>query len=225
MSALRCNHCGATFEGELDARCPKCLRKTSVVAVDGVEATGAAASGGARAAAWPAGTSCPLCLERDVSEASEAIFWLEIARRLQNGMRSSTVRCRCCSPCRERIVGLAKQRRVAAPFVAIGMMTCVLALFPDGPFVRMGIPHPTSIAVGLFVGFVAAGIPLYLVDRANRTLRSAFEATWLFRRVRESFTDKDGFLAEEQWKILADVSDGIRNEAVSAETIVETKKA
>ena len=104
---LRCNNCSASFEGERDARCPKCLRVTSVVVVVDEGPSGEAgplgAAGEVRSASWPAGKTCPLCLERDVSERPEAIFYFQLVRELAKGARWLHVRCRCCDECRLRV--------------------------------------------------------------------------------------------------------------------------
>lgn len=217
---LRCTNCETVFDGEPNARCPKCLRVTSVQVV-GEEAAGE--DGGARKASWPAGTSCPLCLERDVSDRPEAIFYFELARELAKGAPWTVVRCRCCDECRLRVEGLATHRKIAAPFVAVGVLAAAAGLFADGPLVKVGFTFPTSIFVGFALAIVIAGIPLYIVDRGNRALRRHLEVSWLFRKVKASVTaaEKDGFMSEDQWKVLPDVSEKTKAEALKAEDLVK----
>jgi len=227
---LRCTNCDASFEGERDARCPKCLRRTSVVVlgetplVAGISAAEDAPTreGGVRAASWPAGTSCPLCLERDVSDRPEAIFFFQLARQISKGARWLHVRCRCCDECRSSVEAQSRQRKIAAPFIALGIVAAGLSLFSDGPFVKMGIPFPTSIAVGLAIAIVLAGIPLFVIDHGNRTLRKRLEASWLFRKVKGSFVAADGFMAEDQWRVLPDVPEREKSEALNAEDLAKS---
>lgn len=224
---LRCTNCETTFEGAPQARCPKCLRVTSVVAEgDDVSRSGLGSGSGSaafepRAASWPAGTSCPLCLERDVSDRPEAIFYFQLAREIAKGARWLHVRCRCCDECRLRAESMSRQRKIAAPFVAVGVVAFALSLFADGPFVQLGVEFPTSIFVGLGIAFVVAGIPLFVVDRANRALRRHLEASWLFRKVKGSFTAPDGYISEEQWKVLPEISEQAKAEALKAEDLAK----
>lgn len=215
---LHCNNCSASFEGERDARCPKCLRVTSVV-VAGASASGAGGAGDVRSASWPAGTTCPLCLERDVSARPEAIFYFQLARQLAKGARWLHVRCRCCDECRLRVEALSRHRKIAAPFVAFAVVAAGLSLFADGPFVKAGISFPSSIAAGMMVAFVVGGVPLYVVDRGNRALRKHLEASWLFRTVKASFASADGFIAEDQWRVLPDIPEREKSEALKGEEI------
>lgn len=186
------------------------------------ESAGAPAAGGAvRAASWPAGTSCPLCLERDVSERPEAIFYFQLARQISKGARWLHVRCRCCDECRLSVEAQSRQRKIAAPFIAFGLVAAGLSLFSDGPFVKVGIPFPTSIAVGLAIAIVLAGIPLFVIDHGNRALRKHLESSWLLRKVKGSFVAADGFMAEDQWRVLPDLPEREKAEALKAEDLAK----
>lgn len=184
-------------------------------------ATASTGEGAARAASWPAGTSCPLCLERDVSDRPEALFYFQLARQISKGARWLHVRCRCCDECRLRVEAQSRQRKIAAPFIALGIVAAGLSLFSDGPFVKVGISFPTSIAFGLAIAIVLAGIPLFVIDHGNRALRKHLEASWLFREVKGSFVAADGYMAEDQWRVLPELSEREKAEALKAEDLAK----
>lgn len=190
--------------------------------VAGIAASSPSAEGVARAASWPAGTACPLCLERDVSHRPEAVFYFQLARQISKGARWLHVRCRCCDECRLRVEAQSRQRKIAAPFIALGLVSAGLSLFSDGPFVKVGIPFPTSIAVGIAIAIVLAGIPLFVIDHGNRALRKHLEGSWLFRKVKGSFVAADGYMAEDQWRVLPDLPERERAEALKAEDLAKS---
>ena len=55
---LNCTNCNASFDGDPSERCPKCLRRTSVLAAAGEAPSPRAAL----PAPWPDGPACPICL-------------------------------------------------------------------------------------------------------------------------------------------------------------------
>ncbi|MBX3189961.1 MAG: hypothetical protein KF819_23250 [Labilithrix sp.] len=200
---LRCTHCDGAFEGDEDARCPKCLRRTSVV--EAVEQK-ASARRVDQPAPWPAGTACPLCLAREVGDD---VFHFEIAESGPNiggPAASTTVRCRCCAECRARVVGLQRVRKVALPFVLLGIVAWLASPIAEAPLrARLHLGFPAAFAVGTLIALIVAGVPLFFVDRAQRVMRKSLETSWLFQKVRASLPAPDGLLQHEHGKVLADV--------------------
>jgi len=202
---LRCTNCDAAFEGDASARCPKCLRVTSVIeAIDGAHDPRDGAP-----APWPAGTACPLCVTGSVSDATFH-FELPIPQGASppGGIaRWMTVRCRCCEDCRGRVVGLRRLRSGALPLVALGMLLWPLALVSDLPLRAFGLGKLEGVMLSTLVCAVLVGVPLVLVDRASRSMRRNLEKSWLFRRVQErvgAIGVAGAVAPQEHWRLLAD---------------------
>jgi hypothetical protein len=174
-------------------------------------------------AAWPDGTRCPLCLAHDVTAA---IFHFEIERTSASASASSagaardarsvTVRCKCCDECRARVVRLARLRWSVLPFVIGGTVAWPVAMVTDLPERLSGLGKVEVVMITTLLCALIAGVPLVLVDLANRSLRKHLEASWLFRRIRlrvQPPGDADDTRPHDHWKVLAD--------APAAATVVE----
>lgn len=219
---LRCTNCEAAFDHEpreREARCPKCLRRTTVREEGDV----APQSRDGAPAPWPAGTACPLCLAHPVTDAT---FHFELgdphpraphehvherdasASALDpTGIaRPALVRGRCCAVCRRRVVTLARLRWGALPFVALGMLAWPLSFASDLPFRLWGIGRLEMAMLSTLLCAFVIGIPLLLVDHANRSMRKNLETSWLFRRVRERLLPgrPHDAASREHWRLHAD---------------------
>jgi hypothetical protein len=211
---LRCSNCEAAFEGDRKARCPKCLRLTTVVEDGDV----APARRDGAPAPWPAGTACPLCLVQPVSDAT---FHFELAEAASPSNAASSgsptiVRCRCCGACRRRVVTLVRLRWGALPLVAAGMLAWPLSFASDLPFRLWGIERLEFAMVATLVCAFVVGVPLSVVDHANRWMRRNLETSWLFRRVKEGAARGEphhGAASRDTWRLLA--------EAPARATVVE----
>jgi hypothetical protein len=207
---LRCTNCEATFDGELAERCPKCLRRTSVVEAPAPLPSAASAP----PAPWPDGPSCPLCVASAVSAAS---FVIEIpsgapqtADTAGKPPPSTTVRCLCCDACRERVVTLSRRRSVLLPLVMLVMLAWPVLLVSDAPMRRL---HVDKLSAGLYVTALCAllvTLPLLVLDRASRATRKNLQASWLLRqllvRVRaQAVGDPE---RPDEWKVLAEARPG-----------------
>ena len=202
---LRCTNCAAIFDGEPSARCPKCLRRTSVF--ETVEDVGPPE--GSAAAAWPAGTSCPLCMSCPVSEAT---FHLEVAK-VGSGAGGShqewrDVRCRCCDACRARVDATSRLRWTALPLSAIGTVGWVLALVSDAPLRVLGVEKLGVVVLATLLCAFVVGVPLVMLDRANSNVRRTLETSWLLRQVQTRLGHVDGALPPEQWRVVAEAPEG-----------------
>lgn len=176
-------------------------------------------------APWPAGTACPLCLEHPVSDAT---FHFELgehevspgpptrhgslpppavqaARSAVTSGASPLVRCRCCATCHGRVVTLARLRWGALPFVAVGMLAWPLSFASGLPFRLWGIGRLEMAMLATLVCAFVIGVPLFLVDHANRSMRRNLETSWLFRRVRERVSPgrPHDAASREHWRLLA----------------------
>lgn len=217
---LRCTNCDAVFDEDRAARCPKCLRLTTVIEDGDV----APAPREGTPAPWPAGTACPLCL---VGPVSDATFHLEIAAGAPPGAarRASAltfVRCRCCGSCRRRVVTLARLRVGALPIVGVGMLVWPLSLATDLPFRLWGIDRIEVAMLSTLVCAVVVGVPLFLLDHANRSMRRNLERSWLFRRVRERVSPvpaRESVVGRDDWRLLAGAPRGAT--AVDATELVD----
>jgi hypothetical protein len=178
-------------------------------------------------APWPAGTACPLCVAHPVSDAT---FHFELGelgdhahpaqgRDAGAGGPKTTgltalVRCRCCPACRRRVVAVARLRWAALPFVAIGMLAWPLSFASSLPSRLWGIDRLETAMLSTLVCAFVIGVPLVLVDHANRSMRRNLESSWLFRRVKERAPlhadvhaharAHDGAASRDHWKLLAD---------------------
>lgn len=177
-------------------------------------------------APWPAGSACPLCLEHPVSDAT---FHFELGDHeasqgtpMRHGSRpppaahaptlttsaggaSPLVRCRCCATCHGRVVTLARLRWGALPFVAVGMLAWPLSFASGLPFRLWGIGRLEMAMLATLVCAFVIGVPLFLVDHANRSMRRNLETSWLFRRVRERVSPgrPHDAASREHWRLLA----------------------
>jgi hypothetical protein len=203
---LSCTNCDATFDGDLSERCPKCLRRTTVVQA----AAPAPSPDAAPPAPWPDGPACPLCLTGAVSAAS---FLIEIpsgaaqtAETAGKPEAATTARCLCCDACRERVVTVARRRSVLLPVVMIVMLAWPVLLVSELP---MRLLHVEKLDAGVIVSLLCAilvAVPLVVLDRGSRAVRKNLEASWLLRqllaRVRAQATG--GPERPDEWKVLAE---------------------
>lgn len=207
--AYRCTNCGNEFDDAPDLRCPRCLRKTSVISTD--VAAAVRPSRRLLETAWPSSTSCPLCLTRTIDAS---VFFLRISRITTAGYsretRSITVKCRCCSWCRSGVERLETLRWAALPLVLIGMMTMVFSMASDSPLRSLGLSQGAAILVGEAIGLALVALPLGLVVATQRRLRTRFEMTELFQRARDAVPDPRGFFEQEHWTLATSVRKGAR---------------
>lgn len=229
--ALRCKNCGHAFEGEPSDRCPKCLRLTSVVRAGGSDArreeaggeeAGARAAGGA--ASWPAGTACPLCLAEAVAaDPGVVVHFVFVGAssrvRLEAGHRGVAVRARACVSCRQRVVARDRTRWAALPFALLGLFAWPAALVSSEPLASAWhVDAVSAIALATLACVLVTGVPLFLVDHANRATRRALEVSWLFRRVRASIEEDAPSGPPERWRLTARVPADAK--PISAEELV-----
>ncbi len=157
-------------------------------------------------APWPDGTRCPLCLEHDVTAAS---FHFEIESTAKEGKtiaaRWLTVRARCCDRCAGRVHRLGQLRAAALPVVALGTLAWPLSIVSTLPMRLLSLGRLEAVMMTTLVCAVIVGVPLVLLDHANRVLRKNLEASWLFRRIRTSVqeTDAHALVPNDHWKVLS----------------------
>jgi hypothetical protein len=171
-------------------------------------------------APWPDGSACPLCLVRDVSGAT---FHFEIeksaassssGRAAQHGRGGhaaqwTTVRCRCCDPCRARVAALARRRVVLFPLALLGTLAWPVALATELPMRLFALERLEAVMLTTLVCAVLVAVPLVLLDRGNRALRANLEASWLFRRLRARVQQSAAPATADaphgdHWKVFAD---------------------
>lgn len=165
-------------------------------------------------APWPDGSACPLCLERDVSSAT---FHFEIEKTAAtpgsggHAAQWTTVRCRCCDPCRARVAGLVRRRAVLFPLALLGTFAWPVALATDVPMRWLALERLEAVMLmTLFCACIVA-VPLVMLDRSNRAIRKNLEASWLFRRLRARVQQAaapnaraPGTPGNDHWKVFAD---------------------
>lgn len=188
---LSCTNCGAASEDATLERCPKCLRRSSLVARE-------EGRGGSRVA-WPTGPACPLCLERD---AGRATFYVGI-RKSRIGMLPGDVehaflrvRYRSCDACHAAIVRLGRLRRIAVVSLVTCLVGCALAVtyLAGVAMVAVLVVCLTSVAVAFGAVYVE-----------NGRLRRPIEDTTVFRHARERATDPGGLVTQEGWQLWAEI--------------------
>jgi hypothetical protein len=207
---LTCTNCDATFEGDPSERCPKCLRRTSVVQAP----PPAGAPEAAPPAPWPDGPTCPICLASPVTSASFVIDIpsgiAQTAETAGKPSASTAVRCRCCDACRARVLTLAQRRVVLLPLVMLVMLAWPVLLVSDAP---MRALHVAKLEAGLTVTLLAAAlvmVPLLVLDRASRATRKNLQASWLLRQLvaRARGGASSGPSQPEEWRVVADAHAG-----------------
>lgn len=157
-------------------------------------------------APWPDGTRCPLCLAHDVTAAT---FHFEIESTAKEGKtiaaRWLTVRARCCDDCTRRVHRLGQLRVAALPIVALGTIAWPLSILSTLPMRLLGLGRLEAVMATTLLCAVIVGVPLLLLDHANRALRKNLEASWLFRRVRTRVqqTDAHELVPNDHWRVLA----------------------
>ena len=208
---LRCTNCEASFDGELSERCPRCLRRTTVVSAD-------APSASAVPAPWPDGTACPLCL---IGSVSAATFLVEIpsgaALTADTAARppvSTIARCRCCDECAARVVGLSRRRLALLPLVALVMLAWPVLCVSELPMRLLRTDKLEAALVVTVLSAVLVAMPLAVLDMSSRAVRKNFQASWLLRqllaRVRAQATGgperPDDPERPDEWRVLADTA-------------------
>jgi hypothetical protein len=207
---LRCTNCDATFDGDPADRCPKCLRRTSVVQASATTSSAAEPP----PAPWPDGATCPLCLTAAVTAAS---FLIDIptgaaptAETAGKPAITTTIRCRSCDTCRERIVTVERRRAILLPLVTLVMVGWPILLVSEVP---MRVLHVSKLDAGLLVTLLVAilvTVPLVVLDRGSRATRKNLQASWLLRQLlarvhAQAVGDPE---RPEEWKILAEPRKG-----------------
>lgn len=196
---LRCTNCNTEVDAEPGARCPNCLRRSSVVDSAAPPRAIAPPPGETLAKAWPKGTTCPLCRERDVSAAT---FVFSIAKSKiamipgQNEHRWVHVRCRSCDGCRARVERLESLRKIGiACLVAFGLAMLALSQLAAGVAV-------VAVVLG---SAVAVATSLIVVFAANSALRRNLEGTPVFEKAIARVSPPGGLVTQERWTVHADV--------------------
>ena len=202
---LSCTNCDATFDGEPSDRCPKCLRRTSVVQAGSTSGSTAFAT----PAPWPDGTACPLCLTGTVSAASFLVELPSGAATAETGgiaPHSTTVRCRCCDACRARVVSLSRLRGVLLPLVAIVMLAWPVLAISELPMRLLRVEKLEAVFVVTVLCAALAAVPLVVLDRSSRTVRKNLAASWLLRQLLARVRAQAGGGPErpDEWKVLAE---------------------
>jgi hypothetical protein len=222
---LRCTNCEASFDGERDERCPKCLRRTSVVQT--MDSTAPPRDG--TPAPWPDGTRCPLCITRDVTAST---FHFEIEKTGRDGgegkataPRWLTVRARCCDECQSRVHRLGRTRLAVLPVVTLGTLAWPLSILSPLPMRLLGLDRLGAIMMATLLCAVVVGVPLLFVDHANRSLRKNLETSWLFRRIRSRVQKAVpvGHVPNDHWRLLSAAS--TRAVVVDATELLRTESA
>lgn len=192
---LRCTNCNAEVEDEPGARCPSCLRRSTVVG--GARPSADPLPRTQRADAWPTGTTCPLCRVRTVSLAT---FIFTIAKSKiamtpgQNEHRWVHVRCRCCDACRARVVRLESLRKIA--------VGCLVALLLAVFALTQLVTGAVVVVAGAALAFASAVV---VVAVGNRALRTNLEGTPLFENARVRLVGPGGLVTQERWSVRAEV--------------------
>ncbi len=203
---LSCTNCSATFEGEVSERCPKCLRRTTVVRAGAPSGD----AGAAPPAPWPDGPACPLCLAGTVSTASFLIDIPSVAAQTADTagrpQPSTTVRCLCCDACRERVVTLGRLRSVLVPLVALVMLAWPALLLSALPSRLLHIDKLDAGIVMTVLCAVLVAAPLVVLDRSSRAVRRNLEASWLLRQLlaRMRVVAGGGPSQPDEWRVLAE---------------------
>jgi hypothetical protein len=207
---LRCTNCDATFDGDPSERCPKCLRRTSVVEAPPEPA----APGAAPPAPWPDGPACPLCL---TATATSATFVVELpngatetADTAGKVATSTTVRCRCCDACRARVLGLERRRKIVLPIVMLAMLAWPVLSISELPRRDFHVEKLDAILYATLLTVLVVAMPLLVLDRASRALRKNLDASWLLRQLRARVRSQADAGPErpDEWRLLAEARSG-----------------
>lgn len=223
-SPLRCSACDVPVADEEGWRCPKCLRKTTVVDTRIAPATKALADDPERgelralargsgvtlanAAIWPMNDTCPVCAKDPIGK--EVVFFRVAKTASGFGSASASVffRVKVCDGCR----GVLRTHEVLR-YVA------VLALFA-GMFATFGFFAGTLSGVALGIvgaGLVAGGLGGFVAR--NRRLRKHLDDAQVTTVLAASIPAPRGIFEWENASFHAELPGG--REAIDMETAIE----
>lgn len=161
-TGLVCSACDVPVDEGETPRCPKCLRKSTVVA----RGHHTAAKG--KNAAWPAGETCALCTERPIGDES---VYLRVAKTASTFRSTSTtvfVKIPVCGECRDRVVHHERARIPTAVQFVVGL-TFSMGVLVSEPLAQIAGVLGASIAAYSLGRFV----------RENRKLRARLDESGL----------------------------------------------
>lgn len=162
-SGLVCSACDVPVEEGETPRCPKCLRKSTVVAREARLATKDATG-----TTWPGGATCALCMERPIGDESVYLRVAKTASTVRSTTATVFVRIPVCGECRDRVVHHERARIPTALQFVVGL-TFSLGVLVDEPLAR----------VAGALGAVIAAYSLGRFVRENRRLRARLDESGL----------------------------------------------
>ena len=153
-SGLQCHRCNVPIPLVAD-RCPKCLRRSTVVDADGLGPNGPTSSlvestkkaHESAILVWPRTRTCPVCGKVDVGTSNVFLRVSKAASGFGTVSTSVFVRIRTCEPCSARVTFHDTSRYLLATTMIVGM----------GMIFGLFVPTTSSIAVGLCGVVLAVG--------------------------------------------------------------------
>jgi hypothetical protein len=203
-SGLQCHRCNVPIPLGAD-RCPKCLRRSTVVDADGLGPNGPTSSLGenrpkaheSAIPVWPRTRTCPVCGKVDVGASNVFLRVSKAASGFGTVSTSVFVRIRTCEPCRARVAFHDTSRYVLATTMIVGM----------GMMFGLFVPTTGSIAVGICGVVLAVGSFGTFVTR-NRRLRALLDASGLTAEVALRLPTPSGIFEFENASLHASVPKG-----------------
>lgn len=177
-----CSTCGIGIDAsDPEPRCPRCLRKNTVVSR---EAAAAAQADRALAELWPMGDRCPLCGEREVGED---VFYLRASKGATSvdGTRGRWVSAsaRCCSPCHSEVRKLDTWRRLGMAIMMLGVASPFIYAWLTGQMDRT-LSSTSALLVAL-VWVASIALPTMLFRRQHNHVRGLLDQVWIVDVLRD----------------------------------------
>ncbi len=215
-SPLRCSACDIAVADEEGARCPKCLRKTTIVdsrlgpaanALAAMRETNVAPAN-AGPAVWPETDTCPICAQAPIGSAVVYLYVSKVASGFGSASASMFFRVSVCDGCRAKL-GLHEVHRYAS---VAGLFLGMFGMFAFFAGTAGGI------ATGLASILVMAGSLGSFVAR-NRKLRANLDASRITAIVAASLPAPSGLFEWENAGFYAKLPRG--REAIDLGVAVE----